>query len=377
MAPETLTLRRLNRATLARQMLLAREPVGVVEAVERLAGMQAQDPGPPFTGLWSRVEGFAAEDLLAALRDRTVVRATLMRATLHLASAADYPVLRAALEPALADAMRVLGARAEGLDVDAVTKAARRLLAGTPRGFAELRALLGEEFPDVYDRALGYAVRTRLPLVMVGSEDRYGFPRVAQFALAEEWLGRAPADDAATDGLVRRYLAAFGPATAADVQTWSGLRGIKDVLAQMGDALAVFRDESGRTLYDLADAPRPDEDTPAPARFLPEFDNLVLAHADRSRLVDEAHRPALVTKNLRVRATFLWDGRVAGTWETARTRRAVTLTLTPFARLPKGARPALAEEGAALLAFLEKDAETRDVAFGPIRRTGASSPRSR
>ncbi len=174
MAPETLTLRRLNRATLARQMLLAREPVGVVEAVERLAGMQAQDPGPPFTGLWSRVEGFAAEDLLAALRDRTVVRATLMRATLHLASAADYPVLRAALEPALADAMRVLGARAEGLDVDAVTKAARRLLAGTPRGFAELRALLGEEFPDVYDRALGYAVRTRLPLVMVGSEDRYG-----------------------------------------------------------------------------------------------------------------------------------------------------------------------------------------------------------
>jgi hypothetical protein len=366
MAPETLTPRRLNRATLARQMLLAREPVGVVEGVEHLAGMQAQDPGPPFVGLWSRLEGFRADDLRTALGERAVVRATLMRATLHLASTADYRVLRAALEPVLAEALRVLGARGAGLEVDPVLAAARRLLAGAPRTFAELRALLAEEFPDVSDRALGYAVRTRLPLVMVVGEGRWGFPRVARFALADEWIEDAAPADGAAEGLVRRYLAAFGPATAADAQTWSGLRGLKAVVEGMRPELAVFRDERGREVFDLPDAPRPDEDTAAPARFLPEFDNLVLAHADRTRLVAEEHRPLLVTKNLRVRATFLWDGRVAGTWEVERRRGGATLTLTPFARLPKGARPALSEEGDALLAFLEEGAATRDVRFGAV-----------
>ena len=174
-------------------MLLAREPAGAVTAVERLAGMQAQEPRHPFTGLWTRVEGFEREKLLRGLRERRVVRATLMRSTLHLMSAADYVALRMALQPSMSVALRVLGARSEGLDLDAVLPAARKLLRDNPLPFDDIRARLQEQFPDVNDRALGYAVRTLVPLVMVpATAERWGFPRVASFALAEEWLD-APA----------------------------------------------------------------------------------------------------------------------------------------------------------------------------------------
>lgn len=358
--PPTLTLRQLNRATLRRQLLLAREPVGVVEAIDRLAGMQAQEAKHPFAGLWTRVEGFRREDLLAALRERRVVRATAMRATLHLMSAEQYGALRPALQPALTLAMRgALRGRDEGLDIDALLPVARDLLREEPRTFKELRALLADAFPNVNDRALGYAVRTHLPLVMVPTDDRWGFPSVADFALADP-----PSGDRSPDALVLAYLAAFGPASAADVQTWSGLQGMKDVLDGLRSRLAVFADERGRELFDLPDAPRPDPDVPAPPRFLPEFDNLVLAHADRTRLLPEEHRGEVVTKNLRVRATFLWDGIVAGTWTVERKRKAATLRLAPFEPLPAGAAEALAREGEALLRFVEDDAETFDVAVG-------------
>jgi len=358
-AAATLSATQLNRATLARQMLLGREAVGVREAVERLAGMQAQEPRHPFTGLWTRVEGFEPEQLRRALLGREVVRATLMRSTLHLMSAADYAALRTALQPPPSVALRVLGARSRGLDVDAVLPAARALLEEGALTFDELRAGLVQRFPDVNDRALGYAVRTLLALVMVpDGEERWGYERVSRFAPAEAFLGGALAASDA-EALVARYLAAFGPASAKDAERWSGAGGMKAVLEGMRERLEVFRDERGRELYDLPGAPRPDADVPAPVRYLPEFDNLVLAHDDRTRLIADAHRPFVTTKNLRVKATFLAGGVVAGTWTVEVRRKVATLRLEAFGKLTKRVSKELEAEGDALLGFLEPAAMQR------------------
>jgi winged helix DNA-binding protein len=364
---ETLTRRRLNRATLARQLLLARAALPAGQAIEQLGGLQAQEAKPPFVGLWSRLSGFERRHLHDALGERAAVRSTFLRATLHLTSAADYAAFRSTIQPVLTKAMGVLGARADGLDVDALLPVARDLLAEAPRTFNELRPLLQESFPEVNERALGYAVRTQLPLVMVPTGDPWGFPPVASFTLAETWLDEPLADANNLESLLCRYLAAFGPATPADMQTWSGLQGLKGAFDAVRPNLRTFRNEQGRELFDLPDAPRPDGDVPAPARFLPEFDNLVLAHADRTRVLADAHRGAVVTKNLRVRSTFLWDGFVAGTWTAERKRSAATLLLTPFARLPKGAFDELAGEGETLLRFLEPDTASVDVRLVPIR----------
>jgi hypothetical protein len=349
---ETLTLRRLNRATLARQMLLEREKATPVKAINRLGGLQAQEAKHPFAGLWTRVEGFRRESLVKALNDRKVVRASWLRATLHLVSADDYAAGRAALQPVMTGAATAaLRGRDDGLDVPEVVATARKLLAKEPRNFTELRDLLLERFPKVNERALGYATRMHLPLVMVPTDTAWAFPAQADFTLADAWLKKKLSTDEDPTPHVRRHLAAFGPATAADVQTWSGLKGVK----------AVLKDEAGRALFDLPDAPRPDEDVPAPVRFLPEFDNLVLAHQDRTRVLADEHRGQVTTKNLRVRATFLVDGVVAGTWTTERKRDAATLTLAPFGKLAKAAQKELTAEGEALLAFLEPDAATFDV----------------
>ena len=317
--------------------------------------MQAQEPKPPYVGLWTRLEGFRREQLHSALADGEVVRATLMRATLHLLPAADYPPFRAALQTGLEQAMRSVGRRDAGLDTDAVLAAARELLAGGPRDMGAIRAHLQERFPDVNHRVMGYAVRTHLPLTMVPSADRWGFPRNSEFALTEMDAEPDPAE------LARRYLAAFGPASAADFGTWSGLKGGKQLFAAIAEDLVTFEDEGGRELFDLPDAPRPGADAPAPPRLVPEFDNLVLAHADRTRVLADEHRGAVVTKNLRVRATFLVDGFVAGTWSVQRKRKTATLTLEPFGKLPKRALKALTDEAEALLRFMEDDAETFEV----------------
>lgn len=353
-APATLSTRALGRATLARQMLLERERVSAVEAIERLAGLQAQEAKPPFAGLWTRVERFDREELLAALRGGDVVRATLMRATLHLMSARDFGAFRGPLQPAIGAALDVVGDRRKGISPADVSAAARDLLAGGPKRFDELRAALAEQFPDVDHRVVGYAVRLNLPLVMVPTDDPWGYPRNARFRLADVDI-ETPA---APDELVLRYLAAFGPASATDVQRWSALKGAKVVLDGLRGRLVTFRDERGRELFDLPDAPRPGEDADAPLRFLPEFDNLMLAHDDRTRVIADEHRGAVVTKNLRVRATVLWDGVVIGTWAIERKRDVATLRIAPFGRVPRGAKAALAEEGEALLRFAEPDART-------------------
>ena len=366
MSARTLTRAQLGRATLARQMLLERTSgVGVADAVSGLAGMQAQEPKHPFVGLWTRVGDFEEEALRGALLDRSLVRATLMRSTLHVFSAADYVALRMALQPPPSVALRVLGARAEGLDVARVVPAARELLTGTALTFDEIRAELVQRFPDVNDRALGYAVRTMLPLVMVPAADaRWGFDRVARFALAREWLSSSLVEVRdALPALARRYLGAFGPASAKDFASWSGVAGTRAVLDGMRDELEVFTDEGGRReLFDLPDAPRPGADVEPPPRLLPEFDNLVLAWDDRSRVIADEHRPLVTTKNLRVRATFLVDGVVAGAWTIAVKRRVATLTLAPFTgTVPKGALTGLRAEAERVLRLTEPDVKDHAV----------------
>ncbi|MDR3633273.1 MAG: winged helix DNA-binding domain-containing protein [Isosphaeraceae bacterium] len=364
MKPETLSRRALNRALLARQMLLAREAVTPLRAVERLVGLQAQQAHPPFVGLWTRVAGFERAALSRLLQGRAIVRATLMRGTLHLMSAADYLVLRGPLQPGLSAGMHaVLRERAKDLDIPALVTLARRCFEERPRTFTELRDAFLEVFPGADERAMGYAVRTHLPLVMVPDASAWGFPADADFAVAESWLGKAPGSEEKADSLVLRYLAAFGPAAAADVQTWSGLVGMRDVLERLRPQLQTFRDERKRELFDLPEAPRPAEETPAPVRFVPGFDNLVLSHADRTRIIADEHRTQVTTRNLQVLPTFLVDGFVAGTWKTARGKKTATLTLSPFVRLPAAAKAQLAEEGEALLGWVEPDAERRTMAF--------------
>jgi hypothetical protein len=362
---EVLSLRALNRATLARQMLLAREKTTALKALERLAGLQAQVPRPPYLALWARVQGFRPEALTGLAHDRQAVRATMMRGTLHLVSAGDYLRWRPLLQPMLSAGMRgALKDRSSGLDVDKVTRTARDLLAERPLTFDELRPLLKKAWPKADERALGYAVRMHLPLVQIPTDARWGWPASSGFALAEPWLkARLPATGA-LDGLVLRYLAALGPATVADAQNWSGMQGLKDTFEALRPKLRTFRDERGRELFDLPKAPRPPAATPAPVRFLPDYDTLLLGHADRTRVVTDEHRKQLVTKNLQVLAAFLVDGQVAGTWKVERARTSAALVMAPFLALPRATQAELITEGKALLQFMEPDAAKVEVRFG-------------
>jgi len=358
MPSQTLSQRQLNRVTLGRQLLLGRATATVSDAVGGLAGLQSQEPGPPYLALWTRLAGFTRPDLHDALHSRALVRATGVRGTLHTVRAADYLAWRPMLAPMLAESLRLLGDRANGLDREAVVAAAERYLASGPLTFTQLRARLTEDFPAVNDRALGFAVRMLIPLVMVPTDDRWSFPREASFTLARDWLPAAKRPRGAS--LIEAYLGAFGPASVADFQSWSGLGGMKPAFEALD--LARYASESGGSLYDLPGRELPDPDTPAPARFLPDFDSVLLAYADRRRIVADEHRPHIVTRNLRVNAAFLVDGMVAGLWKLAVKRKAATLTLTPFETLPRPARAGLEAEGAELAAFLEPEAASVVVA---------------
>ena len=338
----TLSARELGRATLARQMLLGRERVPAVEAVERLVALQAQVREPPFVGLWTRLEGFRREELVEAIERREVVRATALRCTMHLMGARDYLAFWGAIQPAIARAVRGwTGKRLAGLDMDRIVAAVREHVAARPRTFAELRELIPELDVTAEPQSASYAVRAHLPLVQVPDGGSTGHSNAAPYGLAEDVLGSPAAREPATAELVRRYLAAFGPASVADAQAWSGLTGLKPVFEELRDELATFRDEAGVELFDLLGAPRPDAGTPAPVRLLPDYDNLVLAYRDRSRFVPEEHRKAIFRPAGVVRATFLVDGVVAGVWKR---EKSGDVTLEPFGRLAKRDRAALDEE---------------------------------
>jgi hypothetical protein len=364
-APERiLTLQELNRATLARQMLLDRKALPALDAVERLAGLQAQVVSPPYVGLWTRLQDFRRDELTRLMLERRVVRATLMRATLHLMTAEDYLLLRPALQPALTRSMKTTtGKRVEGLDVDRLVGAARAYFEEEPRTFADLRPLLSQIEPDRDTSALAYAVRTHLPLVQVPSGGVWGYSGKAPFTTAGQWLGRPFSGSEDPRELVVRYLAAFGPATVRDVQTWSGRMQLKQSIEEIKAELRVFRDENGNELLDLPDAPLPPGDTPAPPRFVPDYDNLVLSHADRRRVISEEHRKKVFLSAARVRATFLIDGFVGGTWRIEKTRRSATLEIEPFETLSREDRDALQEEGERLVRFVGEGAKVFEVRF--------------
>ena len=361
-----LTLRELNRATLARQMLLDRQAIPVLDAVERLAGLQAQVTSPPYVGLWTRLRDFRREDLTRLMEERQVVRATLMRATLHLMTAEDYLLLRPALQPALTRSMNsIAGKRLDGLDVDRLVGAAREYFEREPHPFADLRPLLSELEPDRDPSALAYAVRTSLPLVQVPSGGVWGYSGKAPFTTAERWLGRALSGSEDPRRLVLKYLAAFGPAMVRDVQTWSGRMQLKQPVEELRAELRTFRDERGNELLDLPDAALPPEDTPAPPRFVPDYDNLVLSHADRGRVISDEHRKKVFLSAARVRATFLIDGFVRGAWKVEKTRKTATLVIEPFEPISREDRAALSDEGERLVRFLAEPqgAETFEVRF--------------
>lgn len=362
-ATTRLTTRALNRALLARQMLLSREPLAPAAAIKRLIGVQAQLARPPFIGLWTRIPAFRREELLRPIVRRQIVRVPAMRATLHLMTAADYVAFRGAIQPALARAARsVAGVRAAAADVEDAEAAARDFFHAQPATFDRLRAHLKSTFAGRDERALAYAVRLRVPLVQVPTDEPWGFAAACNFALAEDWLGRAiPTEPAPPRALVRRYLAAFGPATPADAQVWSGVPRLAEVFESLRPSLVTFRDERNRELFDLPDAPRPTEDTPVGVRFLPEYDNVLLGHQDRARVVPEQYRSRLVTNNLVVPGTFLADGFVAGLWSVERTKKSAALAINPFAKPPKETRLALEREAHELLAFLHPDSDRREV----------------
>jgi hypothetical protein len=342
-----LSTRALNRATLARQLLLDRVDLPVLDAVGHLCGLQAQEPQEPFVGLWSRVQGFAPSMLSDLLVQRQVVRTHLMRRTVHLLTSDDVLAWRSRHDSMLRQ--RVLGTyRRELADVDLAELAAAGhavMSDGEPRTMAELVQAAGTRWPDVPARVLGeLLIAALVPVVQAPPRGLWRTKSGVRNVLLTSWLGR-PLDQAdAGPDLVRRYLAAFGPAATADIRAWSGLAGLPAAVNALRPELVSFRDERGRELLDLPDAPRPGPDIPAPVRFLPAFDNALLGYDDRTRIVDDAHRLVSVAGT----RVVLVDGRVCATWAVADDAVAVTALRT----LTQAERAAVDEEAERLADFL-------------------------
>jgi len=364
MVKRTLTLRELNRATLARQMLLQREAIPVPAAVERLVGMQAQLPVAPYVGLWTRVHDFTRADLADRIADRSIVKATLMRATLHLFTAADFLRLRMTIQPALERSFASVSRRRDGdLDFDHVLAAAEPFIAAQPRTFAEISDMLAQLVPEGDVGAMRYAVRMRLPLVQVPIPTGWSYPGNPKFALASQWLDQPIPAGEPLRTIFFRYLTAFGPASVTDFQTWSGFPSVKAAVEPLKPELCVYKDESGRELLDLPGQPLPDADTPAPVRFLPDFDNLLLGHDRRTRVISEPYRVKVFLSGLRVAATFLVDGFVRGRWTVEKDKKTATLVIEPFEALAASDRDALADEAERLIRFLAPEATAHAVRF--------------
>jgi hypothetical protein len=378
MPAKVLSLRALNRALLSRQLLLDRPDLpddadgrraAVISAIEHLVGLQAQAPFPPYYGLWSRLGGFRPEDLASLITDRSTVRIALMRGTIHLVSARDCLPLRRLVQPAIERGMRnAHGKYLAGVDTRALALAGRALVESEPMTFSQLGQALAEHWPDHRPNDLAQAVRAFVPLVQVPPRAVWGRAGQARHTSAEHWLGQ-PARAAAgrpesLAELVTRYLAAFGPATARDVAAWSGLTGLRPVLEELRPSLVTFADEQGTELFDLPSAPRPGGDVPAPVRLVAEFDNLMLSHADRSRVVSTENLKRFYTINGVLPGAVLIDGFVAGLWRLARNSSSATLTIELFG--PEQDPDQVVGEAEHMLAFCAPGTSA-DVRFAAIR----------
>ncbi|MEU2551535.1 MULTISPECIES: winged helix DNA-binding domain-containing protein [unclassified Streptomyces] len=355
-----LDTRALNRATLERQLLLRRSALSAEEAVGHLLGLQAQNTEPPYHALAARLEGFAPERLSRLMADRAAVRIVTLRSTIHTHTADDCLTLRPLVQPARQRELTLFRTGLAGVDLGRLAAVARELVEAQPRTMGELREGLSAEWPDADPASLAVAARCTLPLVQVTPRGLWGRSGRVALTTAEHWLGRPAEPAPAPETVIRRYLAAFGPASVKDMQTWSGLTRLRDAFERLRPRLLTFRDATGAELFDLPDAPRPDPDTPAPPRFLPEYDNLLLSHADRGRVVPPAYRGRARRGNQAYR-TLLVDGFLAGLWKPD----GATLVVEPFARLTGAQREAVAEEGVRMLAALHPG-KPYDVRFGTV-----------
>lgn len=366
--PRVLSDRELNRALLARQLLLKRAALTPAAAIEKLAGLQAQFSPAPYIGLWSRLTTFAIRDLEHALESRSVVKATLMRGTLHIVSATDYAPLVVAMTTSRGDRWAPEARRLA--DAATVHRAALRY-AKTPRTRGELAEFLTTQgvTKELSAPMLWWLIATQGWLVHVPPSGSWGHHRAGDLIAFDSWIGprRLPDVADAVSLMVTRHLAAFGPATVDDISSWSSMRtpAIRTALTELGPRIRTFSDPRGRTLYDLRGAPLPGADTVAPVRYLPKWDSTLLAYAapERVRILSETHRKTVIAKNGDVAQTILVDGVVAGTWAlTSKTALAV-VTVTAFKKLAKADRTALTEEGERLARFIAPAAKAHRVAF--------------
>jgi hypothetical protein len=338
----------------------------VLDMVEHLVGLQAQEILPPYVGLWSRLEEFDPNELGRLLTEREVVRLWLMRGTIHLVSVRDALAIKP-LTQVVAERQHRGGAyrhRMGGADIEALVETARELLADEPLGGRELGRRLVERGFGQDPEAIGNAARTHLPLVQVTPRGVWGRTGRAQLATIQSWTGRELEREPSVDDLVLRYLRAFGPASVADVQNWSGLTRLKEVLERLRPNLVSFRDDKGRELFDVPDSLLPDPDTPAPVRFLGEYDNILLGHADRRRIIPEHFPWAAMLASGRFVSNMLLDGMLRATWWLERDGRArATLAIRPFGKLTKREHDDVAAEAQRLVDFVAGDANARDVRF--------------
>ncbi|MFB8348163.1 winged helix DNA-binding domain-containing protein [Streptomyces niveus] len=370
MAPKTLdplshpvlTARALNRATLARQLLLRRAAMSAKDAVTHLVGLQAQNVKPPYVQLAARLDAFDPEELSGLMASREVGRMVTLRSTIHTHTAEDCLALRPFVQPLIERELRIFRDGLAGVDLDRLAALSRELVEEQPLPLKELKASLVERWPGADPLALSIAARCLLPLVQVTPRGLWGSSGQVTLTTAQKWFGAEAADPATPTGIapeaaVLRYLAAFGPASVKDMQTWSRLTRLGPVFERLRDQLRTFQDESGVELFDLLDAPRPDADTPAPPRFLPEYDNLLLSHADRTRVVPLEYRKLTWNGNQGHR-TFLVDGFLAGIWRLEDGTEGDahgTLTVQAFGTLSRAERDAVAEEGVRMLGSLSSD----------------------
>ncbi|HWJ84144.1 MAG TPA: winged helix DNA-binding domain-containing protein [Cellulomonas sp.] len=377
-----LTSAELSRALLARQHLLERTSTSFLDVVDHLVGLQAQNAWSPYLALASRVTGFTHAQLGDALVERSVARIAVMRGTIHLVTADDALLLPVLTSPIFTRDLVVNaqhGPPLRTVDVAEVTAAARALVEQEPRVTTALGALLAERWPHVPPGSLAHAARGSLPLVQVPPRGVWGRSGATTWTTAWAWLGRAAPDlsepdalDAALEELLVRYLAAFGPATVADAQAWSGLTGLRRIADRLGDRVVHFVGEPSpgkvrpRELLDLPDAPRPPGGTPAPVRFLPDYDNVLIGHADRTRLISDERRRSLLSPNGVIPGTFLLDGRVGGTWRIERAPRdgRATIVVVPFEPLTRAAARSVQSEAEVVVRFMADDAAEHAVRVG-------------
>jgi hypothetical protein len=364
MGQVVLDRRSLNRATLARQSLLERSNETPIALVERMLGLQAQTPHTWYTALWSRLENFDAAAFGRLLESKDVVRIATMRGTIHLLSAGDARTLRPLMQPAIERAASsAYRKRWNGLDLAEVAAAARAILERQPVTFAELGAQLVTRWPEHDPAALAQVARNFLALVQVPPRGVWGASGAPKHTTIDLWLSGPTAQLPPIDDVVLRYIAGFGPASVADVQAWSGLTRLGEVLERLRPQFQSFRSESGRELFDLPDAPRPHGDTPAPVRFLPDFDNLLLGFADRTRTGDQKLFATAATKNGALPGWILVDGFALATWNLVRGKDAATLNIGSLERLSAPDRSAITAEGRRLLEFLAPESDPDRVEF--------------